>query len=70
MNRTVKDQDVKVGDVVRIEFGDFGNFVDCIITKEGSKNEHGHLKFVAKRCVDGVIFEFWSTGDGEMELIG
>ena len=56
----VKPQDVKAGDVLRIEFGDFDNFVNCIILKEGTVDESGTIHFYAKRCADGVEFDFYT----------
>ena len=66
----VKPQEVKEGDVVRIEFGDYGNFVECVIMTAGNVSKYGTFHFTAKRCADGVTFEFCSQPNSEMLKIG
>lgn len=55
----VNPLDVKVGDIVRIEYGDDDNFVNCVILEEATVNEYGCLRFYAKYYNDEREFEFF-----------
>lgn len=64
-----KMRDIEYGDIVEVEYGDFDNFVDVIVTNV-EKTKTGSIKTTGVFLLNNEPFEGYSLRDDGDKVIG
>lgn len=64
-----KMKDIEYGDIIEVEYGDFDNFVDVIVTNV-EKTETGSIKTTGVFLLNNEPFEGYSLRDDGDKVIG
>ena len=64
-----KMKDIEYGDIIEVEYGDFDNFVDVVVT-DMEKTNDGSIKTTGVFLLDHEPFEGYSLRDSGDKVIG
>lgn len=64
-----KMKDIEYGDIIEVEYGDFDNFVDVVVT-DMEKTDDGSIKTTGVFLLNHEPFEGYSLRDSGDKVIG
>ena len=64
-----KMKDIEYGDIIKVEYGDFDNFVDVVVT-DMEKTDDGSIKTTGMFLLNHELFEGYSLRDSGDKVIG
>ena len=64
-----KMKDIEYGDIIKVEYGDFDNFVDVVVT-DMEKTDDGSIKTTGMFLLNHEPFEGYSLRDSGDKVIG